>query len=420
MATIKLTLRRKKRLNGECTIWLYVRAQGWPGPVKLSTDISTLPNKWDEVGQKITGRSKEVQRLNLILASKRSLASNILSDYELMRRDLSREKFKAEYLQPNLRKDFLIYFEKKMEEGYNRRLFGKSKYDGEKRTLRKITEFSKGELSFSELNRTWLEAFDAWHAKTFDKQKHKGETERARALKNIKKYVDQARLELEGVKIPNPFAGFKMPHPKSNPVFLEEKELMKLLDIYQDGEYIYDRMFAIASAQGMAPHHIDQYAHAGGVERIQRIMRKFLFQCLTGMRYSDMIVLEYSNVIGDHLTFTPQKTEDSSGKVVRMLLTNKLREIIGEKKQGRIFRHISNAKYNTYLKEVAEIAQIEKKISSHVGRHTFATISIQKGIPLPILKELMGLSSIKTLMKYVHTNQRMRDEYMEKAFGRME
>lgn len=399
---------------------VYVYVEGWNGPVRMSTDVSVQKDKWDPLNQRINGRTKDIKRMNILIQHKKSLASEIITDYFLMKRDLAKDRFKTEFSQPHLRWDFLGFWKEKMEEGYNRRLFGDSNYLGEQRSLRKITEFSKGTLSISEITRAWLEKFDAWHSRQMEKTRHKGITERARVLKHIKKYYDQAIVELGDKKMAYPFTGFKMPKAKSNPISLEEEELLDLLKLYRDPDRIYRRMVEVARADGMKEYHIQQYAHAEGVKRIQRIMRKFLFQCVTGMRYGDLMKLEFRNISEDYMNFVPEKTEQSSGKAVRFYLTNTMRELIGQGSSGKIFRNISNTKYNAYLKEVAKLAGIKKRITSHVGRHTFATMGIQKGVPLPILIDLMGLSSVRTLLKYVHTNQQMRDDYVEKVFGEIE
>lgn len=61
---------------------------------------------------------------------------------------------------------------------------------------------------------------------------------------------------------------------------------------------------------------------------------------------------------------------------------------------------ISGQKYNEYLQEVAELAGIEKHITSHVARHTYATWCLTNDIPLEVIRDTLGHTSIKTTEIY--------------------
>ena len=61
-----------------------------------------------------------------------------------------------------------------------------------------------------------------------------------------------------------------------------------------------------------------------------------------------------------------------------------------------IFPKISNQKYNSYLKEIAAIIGIEKKLTTHIARKTFAsTVLLYNDVPMEIVSELLGHSSMK-------------------------
>lgn len=61
---------------------------------------------------------------------------------------------------------------------------------------------------------------------------------------------------------------------------------------------------------------------------------------------------------------------------------------------------ISGQKYNDYLQEVAKLAGIEKHVTSHVARHTYATWCLTNGIPLEVIRDTLGHTSIKTTEIY--------------------
>ena len=56
---------------------------------------------------------------------------------------------------------------------------------------------------------------------------------------------------------------------------------------------------------------------------------------------------------------------------------------------------------NSYLKEIAEICNIDKKLNSHLGRHTFSTtVTLANGVPLETVSSMLGHSSIKSTEHY--------------------
>ena len=66
-----------------------------------------------------------------------------------------------------------------------------------------------------------------------------------------------------------------------------------------------------------------------------------------------------------------------------------------------IFKVYSNQKINDYLKVLAKLANIEKKVSFHIARHTFATtITLQNGIPIETVSKMLGHTNIKTTQHY--------------------
>jgi len=67
---------------------------------------------------------------------------------------------------------------------------------------------------------------------------------------------------------------------------------------------------------------------------------------------------------------------------------------------GYVLPRISNQKINTYLKELANLIGIRKTITHHVGRHTFATQALNRGIPVEVVQKLMGHTDIQTTQIY--------------------
>jgi len=398
--------------------------------VYLSTNvwIDTRIEEWDKKYQRIRGiyeDSDEIFRKNAILKDFIGRANRIAGEYVFRREYLSPARFK-EMMKNPIGDDFLAFYELKMTQNYERELIAKGTLYGEKRTLAKLNAwrkqcYSTPKWDFADIDRASLDSFDAWHTKKLRAKGFKGDQERKKAIKFIKKYLNLAKEEHYSFEWP--FVGFKQPKYKASPTFLEEEEVRQLYGLYKDENLIWDKMLARAKDIGIPEHNIDQYVNWDGVRKTQRVLRWFLFQCFTGVRYSDLVALSWKNIERKHLRFIPRKTADTSGKEVQMLLSPIVKKLIGKRigksknKGTPLFPQVcTNQKYNNYLKIIAELLNIDKRLTSHVGRHTFVCMSVNRGVRLTNLKDLIGVTSIKVLENYIHISQRESDADMKHAY----
>lgn len=105
----------------------------------------------------------------------------------------------------------------------------------------------------------------------------------------------------------------------------------------------------------------------------------------------------------------PVKTQGLEKRVDVPLNHEAMRFIQNER--GTLFNYRCNEYYRRQLKEIARLCGIEKQISSHVGRHTFATGYIMNGGSVPVLQKILGHAKIETTMVYVHlSKQRIEEE----------
>lgn len=72
----------------------------------------------------------------------------------------------------------------------------------------------------------------------------------------------------------------------------------------------------------------------------------------------------------------------------------------GKMKSGKLLPVISNQKMNEYLGEIAEVCQIDKRITFHLARHSFATLSISYGVPIESVSKMLGHTNIRTTQIY--------------------
>lgn len=128
-------------------------------------------------------------------------------------------------------------------------------------------------------------------------------------------------------------------------------------------------------------------------ERLDRVRDLFIFQCHTGLAYCDMASFTKDDIKDGMIVKKRKKTEVKS--VIPILdVTKRILE-----KYDYQLPVLSNQKYNSYLTEIQDICKIDKKITSHLARHTMATILLNKGINPDVIAKILGHSSSRVTLK---------------------
>ncbi len=145
------------------------------------------------------------------------------------------------------------------------------------------------------------------------------------------------------------------------------------------------------------------------IERISQVRDVFLFSCYTGVAYIDAKQLTSLNIGpgidgGLWILSSRQKTESDTS----IPLLPKALEILAKYKQhpqcqssGRVLPVLSNQKMNSYLKEIADLCGIEKPLTYHIARHTFATtVTLVNKVPIETVSKMLGHATIKQNQDY--------------------
>ena len=148
---------------------------------------------------------------------------------------------------------------------------------------------------------------------------------------------------------------------------------------------------------------------------IDRIRDLFLFQCYTGLAYADFEKFNFEKDVeernGKYIVSDRRKKTNEDYKIA--LLTPAI-EIL--KKYDYKLPIISNQKYNVSLKVVAQYAGIDKNITTHMGRHTFAVFALNNGVPIEIVAKMLGHTNIRTTQVYA----KVLNSEVEKGFDLLE
>ena len=118
----------------------------------------------------------------------------------------------------------------------------------------------------------------------------------------------------------------------------------------------------------------------------------------TGLSYSDLLLFDKDSVTAiDGIDIIRSNRKKTDENFITVFL-NEAKEIAEKYKYN--LPKLSNQKYNKYLKDVATGSGINKPLTSHYARHTFATYLLNKDIPIETVARALGHSNIKQTQHY--------------------
>lgn len=153
-------------------------------------------------------------------------------------------------------------------------------------------------------------------------------------------------------------------------------------------------------------------------ERLERIRDVFAFCCFTGLAFTDADHLRLEHITTDESgALWARKPREKTGVMSRIPLLPHPIKLLGKYRNdpalaatGKMLPIPSYQKMNAYLKEIAGICNIDKTLTTHCARHTFACLAVEYGMPIDVLAKILG-----------HTNTNMTRHYAkfsEKLIGK--
>ena len=346
---------------------------------QFSTKIDIHPNQWDAKAGKAKGRTEEIAEINRKLTN---LSSRIDKAYNKRMEENGYalpEEIKNDLLGTDTAHKTLIYYFTKHNEQYQQKVGKNTTYTTYKRyelVKTRLIEFlsekyNLTDISIREMNTILLEDFYLY-------LRNKSEINNNTAMKFLQRLrrVINFIIKGHGETIPDPFINFKFHYDEV------EREILTLDEI----NTIYTKVFAS--------------------KRLSQVRDIFIFSCFTGLSYIDVFNLAESNIqqAFDQSLWIMTKRSKTGGKVnVRLLdIPYKILEKYkGKQKNGKVLPVITNQKMNDYLKEIAAICNIDKTLTFHIARHSFATsIALSNGVPIESVSKMLGHKDIKTTQIY--------------------
>ena len=350
-----------------------------------SSGLSVNRSKWNAKFSRMKGRNHEALSLNLQLDNITASLHEIFKQHE-NDEDISVTKIKSIYLGDGEKTDtFLELFNK-----YNidlKSLVGKTKshatYQKYEVTRKRFSNFLKHkynreDIKLRELNHIMLHDFEIY-LKTFAACSSNTTANFLSLLKTIVLFAQRS-----GMMTHNPFENYKITVKKVDRGYLTEEELTRILE----------KEFTI--------------------KRLEQVRDVFIFSCFTGLAYIDVKNLTHENIRksfdGEIWIMTKRQKTDVQSNVLLLDIPKRiLQKYNGKLPNGKILPVLSNQKTNAYLKEIADLCSINKEITFHLARHTFATtVTLAKGVPIETVSKMLGHTNIQTTQIYARiTNSKI-------------
>ena len=160
-------------------------------------------------------------------------------------------------------------------------------------------------------------------------------------------------------------------------------------------------------------------------KRLEQIRDVFVFSCFTGLAYCDARALTREHIItgSNNRPWLRTHRKKTSTPVDVPLLDVPLQILAkyeATRKGDRLLPIPANQKCNDYLKEIAAICGIEKRLTFHLARHTFATtVTLTNGVPIESVSKMLGHRSLKTTQVYAKIVHNKLAEDMSKLSDRL-
>jgi site-specific recombinase XerD len=189
-----------------------------------------------------------------------------------------------------------------------------------------------------------------------------------------------------GLVVPDPFVNYKFRFERTDRGYLTQEEI----------ERIMDKKFS--------------------TKRLEQVKDIFVFSCFCGLAYIDVKNLRKNNIRTsfDGSLWIMGKRE-KTGVCFNIPLLDIPQMILdkykGKLPHGHVLPVLSNQKTNSYLKEIGDVCGIDKNLTFHLARHTFATFTLSKGVSIESVSKMLGHTNIRTTQIYARiTDSKISDD----------
>jgi len=379
--------------DGKAPLSIRITINGLRAEIRAHREV--ILTLWDAKAQRVKGYTEEAKSLNAhletIKGSLRLHESRLIAAGKTVTAELLKNEFLG--VRPNqktLCQVFDIHLIK-----YKERVVAGNKspatLDKYRYTLDKIKAFLKFQYKISDIllediQRSFPHDLE-FYLSTVEKLAHNTTMKYIMQLKSV-----LLRAMEMGWLGADPTAGFQLSFQQNDPIRLEMEELKRL---------------ATKAIPG---------------ERLAQVRDCYVFMCYTGFAYEDTAGLGPDNIfigIDGHKWIAKNRQKTDQQECVPLLpvsieLIEKYKDNAYCQRNNKLLPILSNQKFNGYLKEIADICGINKNLTTHTARHTFATtVTLENDVPIETVSHMLGHRSIKTTQRYARVTRKKVSVNME-------
>ena len=385
--------------NGEAPICMRITVNKRVAEIMIKRSIPV--DLWNQKKECSKGKDRVATELNHYINTVRAKVLQIHRELEIDKKPITADIIKdCFYGRDKVQRSLLEVYAEHNEKC--RALIGKeytestvTKFDTSINRLKEYIRscYHRDDIMLAELDGQFIRNFDFW-LKT---EKHCQNNSALKHLKNLKKVVRIA-LANDWIK-KDPFYGIHFKQEEINVEFLSREEL----DILMNKEF--------------------------AIKRLEQVRDIFVFCCFTALAFVDVQQLSREHLIKDNngalwIRKARQKTNQMCNIPVLSIPQRILRKYEDNAeciKKGVLLPVISNQRMNAYLKEIADLCGITKRLTTHVARHTAATVVfLANDVSMENVSKILGHSNIRMTQHYakVLDSSIMRDMFnVEKNFS---
>ena len=345
---------------------------------QFNTKLEINPINWSVSAGKAAGRSAEAVSINSMLDSIRSSVHQHYHSLLEMDGYVTAERVKNAFLGKIERGKTLIEFFEMHNEQYLQKVkmnTADKTYSRYELTKKRLIEFMKlkhsvSDMLIKEINVVFIDNF-LLHIK-----KHYGCTHNT-AMKFVQRFRTVVNFAKNtGLVTADPFGNYKVKFEQTDRDYLTMEEITA----------IYNKKFTS--------------------KRLEQVRDLFIFSCYTALSYIDVCELTQENIrtsFDGNLWIMTKRHKTNVASNIRLLEIPKaiLEKYKDKLPNGMILPIISNQKVNDYLKEIATICNINKNLTFHIARHSYATsVLIANGVPIETVSKILGHTNIRTTQIY--------------------
>ena len=365
--------------NGEAPICMRITVNKRVAEVMIKRSIPV--DLWNQKKECSKGKDRVATELNHYINTVRAKVLQIHRELEIDNKPITADIIKdCFYGRDKVQRSLLEVYAEHNEKC--RALIGKeytestvTKYDTSINRLKEYIRscYHRDDIMLAELDGQFIRDFDFW-LKT---DKHCQNNSALKHLKNLKKVVRIA-LANDWIK-KDPFYGIHFKQEEVNVEFLSREEL----DILMNKEFT--------------------------IKRLEQVRDIFVFCCFTALAFVDVQQLSREHLIKDNngalwIRKARQKTNQMCNIPVLSIPQRILRKYQDNAeciKKGVLLPVISNQRMNAYLKEIADLCGITKRLTTHVARHTAATVVfLANDVSMENVSKILGHSNIRMTQHY--------------------